>query len=87
MKLNQYLKTPRFRVRKFNRKNYLFNGEKAYELNSTALEIYRSIGKGYALEDILERVGLEITEETVSYSKDFINFLLENKIIVRVDDN
>lgn len=87
MKLDQFLKTPRFRVRKFNRKIYLFNGEKSYELNNTALEIYKSIGKACALENVLERIGLEVTDETVSHSKDFITFLLKNKIIIQEDNN
>lgn len=79
--LSLYEKNPKFRVRKFNKRIYIFDREKAFEMNLAGLEIWKNVGKDILLSDVEEKLYSKKVNDTKIKLEEFIIFLLDHNII------
>lgn len=81
MRIDNLKRNINFRVRKFNRKIYIFNEEDAYEINDIGLEIYKNIGKIKKIDELFDIIDIEQTKETEKNIIEYIKYLKQENII------
>ncbi|MBK5079928.1 MULTISPECIES: hypothetical protein [Streptococcus] len=83
--LKEYQKNPKFRIRKFNGRIYIFNRDRAFEINTMSLEIWKNIGKDITLSNLVEKMYGESNTNIENKIMEFVDFLCINELIIRVD--
>lgn len=81
--LNLYERNPKFRVRKFNKRIYIFDRKKTFEMNLMALEIWKNVGKNILLSDLEEKLYGRKDNDIKIKLEEFIVFLLEHNIVLK----
>ena len=76
--LKEYQKNPKFRIRNFNR-------DRAFEINTMSLEIWKNIGKDITLSNLVEKMYGESNTNIENKIMEFVDFLCINELIIRVD--
>lgn len=84
MRINNLKRDINFRVRKFNRRIYIFNEENAYEINDIGLEIYKNIGKIKTIDELFDIIDIDKTKETEEKIIEYVKYLKKENIIYEI---